>query len=716
MSRVSFIFMIAGMLSFHVTYPQLNAYPVISKSSVKEKIHDTIVVDDYRNFEDFMNDSAVIEHYNKQNQLADSLFLNNSLTDKYEKYLRDIDKNENDILYGVFVTKGGEYFYEKRTKGDLTRKLFYRTSLDSTEKELFNPKPYRFFENKRYRISSFKPSWDGSKVAIGIRGRGEFTSEIIILDVKSGKIQETGILNTRPNEYFGLNWIPGKNAFTYTSLRTTDSSNPEIKLNTSLVIYDVDTKQSKEIFGNGNGPETDKRLFPVTKIFSENDKYLVVYVAGPSRNYDSYYISYEDLYEEKLDWKELFKIEDKEYSGTAKLKGGNIYYLSGLGAENHKIIVRNLKTGKSKVLVDEIKDEVIRNLQISQNDIYFNTSKFGNQSYVYQLSRGELKKLNLPIEGSKINLDNQSIESPNIWINIEGPLSTKRRFHYDSKSNRFTEEHLYNPPNVPEFEGIIFKTVEVKSHDGAMVPMTIVHQKGIKLNSNNPVLSQSYGAFGSITKIEFQTHMLSYVSLGGILVYPHIRGGGAKGEEWHKAGMKTTKSNSWKDLIACMNYLVENKYTTSSKIALFGKSAGAIPIAMAINEKPDLVGAVIINSGVLNPFRKPDVYKATSFLEYGSKDIKEEAKGLVDMDPFLNIPMKANFPAIYVWHGFKDDRVYLHEPLKYITRIQESNIGDKLTILDIDFKGTHTSSSSFYKKYARIFSFAFKHTGHSVNL
>jgi prolyl oligopeptidase len=128
--------------------------------------------------------------------------------------------------------------------------------------------------------------------------------------------------------------------------------------------------------------------------------------------------------------------------------------------------------------------------------------------------------------------------------------------------------------------------------------MTIVYRKDLRLNGNNPVVSFSYGAFGSLINTNFQTHLLSYVSLGGVLVYPHIRGGGAKGKKWHDAGKKTTKHNSWKDLISCIDFLIENNYTNKDKVTLYGRSAGTIPIAMAVNERPDLAKVMVLESGL----------------------------------------------------------------------------------------------------------------------
>ena len=85
--------------------------------------------------------------------------------------------------------------------------------------------------------------------------------------------------------------------------------------------------------------------------------------------------------------------------------------------------------------------------------------------------------------------------------------------------------------------------------------------------------------------------------------YAHVRGGGEKGENWHLGGYKTTKPNTWKDFIACAEYLIKNGYTTKERLAGTGTSAGGILIGRAITERPDLFAAAVCNVGDANALR-----------------------------------------------------------------------------------------------------------------
>jgi protease II len=97
--------------------------------------------------------------------------------------------------------------------------------------------------------------------------------------------------------------------------------------------------------------------------------------------------------------------------------------------------------------------------------------------------------------------------------------------------------------------------------------------------------------------------MLLWAHRDGIFAVAHVRGGGELGDQWHKGGFKTTKPNTWKDLIACAEYLVTQNYTSPKKISIYSASAGGILIGRAMTERPDLFAAAIPEVGCLNTLR-----------------------------------------------------------------------------------------------------------------
>ncbi len=136
-----------------------------------------------------------------------------------------------------------------------------------------------------------------------------------------------------------------------------------------------------------------------------------------------------------------------------------------------------------------------------------------------------------------------------------------------------------------------------------MVPLSIVYKRGLKMDGSNPALLNGYGAYGITIEPFFDPKLLAWLEKGGVYAVAHVRGGGVYGEDWHKWGMKLTKPNTWRDFIACAEYLIDRKFTSSSKLAGEGASAGGITIGRAFTERPDLFAAALDRVGVSNPLR-----------------------------------------------------------------------------------------------------------------
>jgi len=196
----------------------------------------------------------------------------------------------------------------------------------------------------------------------------------------------------------------------------------------------------------------------------------------------------------------------------------------------------------------------------------------------------------------------------------------------------------------------------------------------------------------------------------------HVRGGGEKGAAWHKGGFKTTKANSWKDFIACTEYLIENKYTNKNLTIATGVSAGGITIANALIERPDLYQVGLLFSAFINAARSEfQPNGANSKKEFGALAIEEEAKGLIEMDAYLKIKEDVTYPAIYSFVGLDDGQVAAWDSGKFVARLQNDAISKGAVLLEIDEDGGHGGGGTLHDVYqivANMDSFALWQTGH----
>jgi prolyl oligopeptidase len=212
----------------------------------------------------------------------------------------------------------------------------------------------------------------------------------------------------------------------------------------------------------------------------------------------------------------------------------------------------------------------------------------------------------------------------------------------------------------------------------------------------------------------FNKYFLPMFRRGVILAWAHIRGGGEKGEEWHKAGMKTTKPNSWKDLIACAEWLTENQYTSPERLGVAGGSAGGIAVGMAVVERPDLFKVAIPAVGLLSMIRfghSPN--GPANAPEFGSVDTREEYAALKAMDAYHNLKPFTDYPATLIITGYNDPRVISWVPAKFAARLQKYNTSANPVLLKVDYSTGHGGGetvSDILNNLADEYAFLLTHT------
>ena len=183
----------------------------------------------------------------------------------------------------------------------------------------------------------------------------------------------------------------------------------------------------------------------------------------------------------------------------------------------------------------------------------------------------------------------------------------------------------------------------------------------------------------------------------------------------YKGGYKKSKPNSWKDFISCATYLIKNKYTSSTKIACYGSSAGGLLISRAITDRPDLFAAAILDVGTANKMR--DEFSsagAESIPEYGTVRDPEDCKALYEMDGLQHVMKGKNYPALLCVAGWNDPRVAVWQPGKFAAAMQNASSSQKPVLLKVNYNSGHGTDdlSVSYADYADKYAFAMWQCGH----
>lgn len=677
------------------------------------------VVDEFRNFEN-LKDPSVINWMQSQTNYSDSVLNKIPNKEYYVNKRIEFDQRQSFSVDRINITENDFCFYLKKRADENTAKLYYRKGFQGTETEILNPENYNPKSDKKYIINYIKPNYDGSKVAIALTESGKEISEIIIYDLESHKILPDLVTNCWPTNGGGISWLPDNNSFIYLQFPVTDPNSDLFMKNMQAVVYKIgqNPKELNVILSKKNNPnlKINPEDYPIVKLPTKESQYLFGYIAGATNFNDTYYQP-ASLINKQNQWKLLFSKEEK-IDGFI-VKNDSIIFISEKNGVN-SIYCTSLKSPdfkNPKLIIPSIPNEVINGLYQIKDGFVFSSSKNGVEVKLYLYQNNKIENLILPFPSGDITVTTQNNESNDFWINCTGWKNDNERFKFDSITKKFTHENLASIVEYPEFNDIIVKEITVKSHDGLDIPLSLIYKKDLPKDKRNPLLIDTYGAYGINNSPFLDMTFMLWALKGGIVAIAHVRGGAEKGESWHLGGFKDTKPNSWKDLISCAEYMIHENYTSADKIAIWGQSAGGITVGRAMTERPDLFKVAIITAGIVNSLRIEAMPNGlNSVKEFGSKNIESEFKALYEMDAYHHIKKNIKYPATFITTGINDPRVAPWMPVKFAAKLQTDNTANNPILLKVDYKGGHGGRDLLLKqKYLNlsdVFAFAFWQLGH----
>ncbi len=272
-------------------------------------------------------------------------------------------------------------------------------------------------------------------------------------------------------------------------------------------------------------------------------------------------------------------------------------------------------------------------------------------------------------------------------------------YRYDMNSG---QSSVFRKPDVA-FNANDYETNQIfyRSKDGTRVPMYITHKKGITLNGNNPTLLYGYGGFNIPITPRFRVSSLVWMEMGGVYAVANLRGGGEYGREWHTAGMKLVKQNVFDDFIAAAEWLIDNNYTVSDKLAIQGASNGGLLVGACVTQRPDLFGCCLPAVGVMDMLRFQKFTIGWAWVsDYGSSENAEEFNALHAYSPYHNLKQGTKYPATMVTTADHDDRVVPAHSFKFAAALQAAQAGPKPTLIRIQTKAGHGAGKPTSMKIA----------------
>jgi prolyl oligopeptidase len=297
-----------------------------------------------------------------------------------------------------------------------------------------------------------------------------------------------------------------------------------------------------------------------------------------------------------------------------------------------------------------------------------------------------------------------------VFTSFTTPATIYRYNIKENKSELFRKSKVKFDPDMYETKQVFYE-----SKDKTRAPMFITHKKGLELNGSSPTLLYSYGGFNASMRPGFRLNIIPLMESGGVFAMACLRGGGEYGEEWHRAGMLEKKQNVFDDFIAAAEYLIEKKYTSPQRLAIYGASNGGLLVGAVMNQRPDLFKVAIPAVGVMDMLRYHKFTIGWAWAsEYGSSDNPEHFKFLYKYSPLHNIEEGVEYPATFVTTADHDDRVFPAHSFKYISALQEKYKGKNPVLIRIETKLGHGGGSTTSKainRYADMYSFMLYNMG-----
>ena len=583
--------------------------------------------------------------------------------------------------FSVPFQEGGRYFYFKNDGLQNQSVLYTLESLSAEPKVLLDPNTLS--ADGTVALSGLAISDDGKLMAYGLSTAGSDWIEYKVKDVETGEDLSDYLKWVK---FSGASWTKDNRGFFYSRY---DEPNEKSKLEDinyyqKLYYHRLETEQSEDILIYHR---PDQKEWGFNGSVTEDGRYLIINVWRGTEPKNL--IFYKDLQNPDSEVIELINEFEASYSFIDNEDA--IFWLrTDLDAPRGKVSAIDLnnptKNNWQEIIPEA--EETLEGVGILNNQFVADYLKDArSQIKIFALDGTLIREVELPGIGSAGGFDGKRYDTQTFYT-FTSFTTPATIYRYDMVTGAST---IFRQPTV-DFnpDDYVTKQVFYTSKDRTTIPMFITHKKDLQLDGNNPTYLYGYGGFNASLTPSFSIANLVWMELGGVYAVPNLRGGGEYGEEWHQAGMKEKKQNVFDDFIAAAEWLIANRYTSSSQLALAGGSNGGLLVGACMTQRPDLFAAALPAVGVMDMLRFHKFTIGWAWCsEYGSPDNEEDFKTLYSYSPLHNLKSGTKYPATLITTADHDDRVVPAHSFKFAAALQEAHEGDNPVLIHIETKAGH---------------------------
>lgn len=659
------------------------SYPSSRRATCTEVLHDVAVDDPYRWLED-LNATETQHWIDAQNAITSAFLEEIPQRAALRQRLTTLWNYER---YGIPFKQGSRYFFTRNNGLQNQAVLYWTPTLAAEPQVLLDPN--QLSADGTVALSGYAISQDGKLLAYGLSASGSDWTEWRVREVDSGQDRSDRLQWIK---FSGAAWRHDNAGFFYSryAAPAAGETYKDVNYFQKLYYHQLGTPQAADhlIY-----ERPDQKEWAFGPGVTDDGRYLIIYVTRGTFRQNG--VFYKDLATPDSPVVELLNQFDAAYSFVGN-DGPRFYFRTDLGAPRSRVIAVDIHQPAAW-------QEILPESQDSLGDV----NLFGDQliaTYLHD-AHSQVKRFNkagelvheiaLPGIGTVGGFHGHQ-DDEETFYSFTSFTTPGAVYHYELATGKSTSFHQ---PEL-DFDPAQYETRQVfyTSKDGTRVPMFISHKKGIRLDGGNPTYLYGYGGFNIPLMPSFSSSILVWMEMGGIFVQANLRGGGEYGKEWYQAGTLGRKQNVFDDFIAAAEWLIDNGYTSTPKLAIGGGSNGGLLVGACLTQRPDLFGACLVAVGVLDMLRFHKFTIGWAWVsDYGSPDDPEQFKELLAYSPYHNLKPGTAYPATLITTGDHDDRVFPAHSFKFAAALQHAQSGSAPVLIRIETKAGHGAGKPIAK-------------------
>ncbi|MFW9993527.1 MAG: S9 family peptidase [Candidatus Odinarchaeota archaeon] len=600
--------------------------------------------------------------------------------------------------------KAGEYHYFSRTVKDKQYRMYYRKKNDrEADEELILDQNELANGQEYHKIGFLRISPNHKLLAYAEDTNGYEKFTIRIKNLKTGELLEDTLINA--SDY--LEWADDSKTFFYTVLNAVNQPDKVYRH-----VLGTDPANGELVYQEKDG---EYYLF-LTK--TRDDLYFLITLKSKTTS-EVHYLP--------------VNTPEEKFRVINPRKHGLEYYVEHCGrrffirtndkAKNFRLMeapVEKPARENWKEIIPHRKTTMLADFEVFENHLVLHEREDGlTKINVINLETSENYYVDFPEpvytcwspDDKPPSVAKPEFKSNLLRFNYSSLKTPESVFDYDmdTKERKLVkQEEILGGYDPDKYET---ERIKAKAADGTKVYISLVYKKGTIKDGKNPLLLYGYGSYGYSIDPQFLSHRISLLDRGVIYSIAHIRGGSELGRHWYEQGKMLNKKNTFTDFITCAEHLINEKYTSSEKLAVLGGSAGGLLIGAAVNMKPELFKAavaVVPFVDVINTMLDASIpLTELEYEEWGNPQEKKYYDYMKSYSPYDNVEAK-NYPNLLIRAGLNDPRVQYWEPAKWTAKLRAMKTDCNLLLLKTDMSAGHSGKSGRYEALREVaFYYAF---------